>query len=381
MVTNNTKIHFENLDALRFLAFFAVFFSHVFSYYSYSFSNKYIELFHRHFFINGNLGVNFFFVLSGFLISWLLFLEKDKYHKIDIKAFYMRRILRIWPVYFMVVLIGFITPICFNFSSLSQPNFHVASTINQLPYYLCFLGNFDLIINGPTNFILSVLWSVSVEEQFYLLWPLLFYFLKHKNIRNVCLILIISSFIYRYFNSDVKSYLSSLSVMSDLAIGGLVAYLCIYNQKFKTWISTISQTKIYIVYIILIVYIPLHGFSHIFGNTFFSYYYPFESIIFSVLFAFIIIEQNFSKNSFFKFGRMNFLNNYGKISYGLYSFHMLMFPIAFYITDFVVIIKNDFIEYCIRILISLLFTMIFSKLSFEYFESFFLKFKNKFSKN
>lgn len=374
------KPNFVNLDALRFFAFLAVFLSHCISYYSYSFPNKYLELLHKHFFINGNLGVNFFFVLSGFLISWLLFIEKEKYGKLDVKAFYVRRILRIWPVYFVVVFIGFLAAAFLNFSSFSQPFFHITSNPHQLPYYLLFLGNFDLIVNGPTNFILSVLWSVSIEEQFYLLWPVFFYFLSPKNIRSVCILVILTSFTYRYFNSDVKSYLSSISVMSDLAIGSLSAYLCLYNLNFINWISNVSKTKILLAYLVLIIFIPLRGFSHIFGDSFFSIYYPFESIIFSILFAFIIIEQNFSKNSYYKFGNLSLFSKFGKISYGLYSYHMLMFPIAFYFTKSIGFTDNQFYEYILRILISLSFTIIISKLSYFYFESYFLKFKSRFSK-
>lgn len=375
------KPNFINLDSLRFFAFLAVFFSHCISYFSYSFPNKYLELLHKHFFINGNLGVNFFFVLSGFLISWLLFIEKEKTGTLDIKAFYMRRILRIWPVYFVVVLIGFLAAAFLNFSSFSQSFFHLTSGIDQIFYYLFFLGNFDLIVNGPTNFILSVLWSVSIEEQFYLVWPIFFYFLSQKNLRNLCLFLIFASFIFRYFNSDVKSYLSSFSVMSDLAIGSLIAYLCLYNQQFISWISNISKNKIIFFYSVLILFIPLHGFSHVFGNLFFSFYYPFEAIMFSFLFAFVIVEQNFSKNSFCKFGNFLLLSKYGKISYGLYSYHMLLFPIAFYFTESAVFTNNLFGQYILRILISLSFTMLISKLSYLYFESYFLKFKSKFSKN
>ncbi|MBL7910345.1 MAG: acyltransferase [Bacteroidia bacterium] len=381
MTRSFEKPNFLNLDALRFFAFLAVFLSHCISYFSYSFPNKYLELLHKHFFINGNLGVNFFFVLSGFLISWLLFIEKEKTGKLDIKAFYMRRILRIWPVYFIVVLIGFSAAAFFNFSSFSQPFFHLTSRINQLFYYVFFLGNFDLIINGPTNFILSVLWSVSIEEQFYLVWPIFFYFLSPKKIRNLCIFLILTSFVYRYFNSDIKSYLSSFSVMSDLAIGGFTAYICLYNQKFIDWISNISKKQIFFIYSALILFVPLHGFSHVFGNQFFSIYYPFEAIIFSFLFAFIIVEQNFGKNSYYKFGNLSLFSKFGKISYGLYSYHMLMFPIAYYCTKSVFFTDNQFFQYLLRILISLSFTIILSKLSYLYFESYFLKFKTRFSKN
>jgi peptidoglycan/LPS O-acetylase OafA/YrhL len=86
-----SAVYFENLDALRFFAFFAVFLQHIFKNSSH-FDNEPIS----RCFMNGNLGVNFFFVLSGFLITYLLLKEKEQAGKIAIGSFYMRRALRIW---------------------------------------------------------------------------------------------------------------------------------------------------------------------------------------------------------------------------------------------------------------------------------------------
>jgi peptidoglycan/LPS O-acetylase OafA/YrhL len=377
---SNGKPNFVNLDALRFFAFLAVFLSHCFSYFAYTFPNKYLELLHRHFFINGNLGVNFFFVLSGFLISWLLFLEKEKNGKIDIKAFYMRRILRIWPVYFSVVAIGFLIPIFTRLTFLSQSNFHITSKFDQLPWYLFFLGNFDISCNGSTNFITSVLWSVSVEEQFYLVWPIVFLFLSKKNIRNFSFLVIVSSFVYRVCSSNWLSYYSTPYVMSDLAIGSLVAYYCMYNTRVITIISDLPKKIIIFIYSLFILYIPLHGFSHIFGERVFEIYHPFESLLFSFFFSFIIVEQNFCKNSFFKFGTIKSFSNLGKISYGLYSYHAIMLLLAYIITDLPFLKEVPLIHYTIRIIISLFLTIFFCKLSYKYFEKPFLKIKQKFSK-
>lgn len=377
---NVQKPNFVNLNALRFFAFFAVLLSHAYSYYAYHFPNKYMEILHRHFFINGNLGVNFFFVLSGFLISWLLFIEKEKSGKIDVKAFYLRRIFRIWPVYYLVVFIGFMMPLITDFHFMSQPYFHITTSIKQLPWYLFFLGNFDIIVNGASNFILSVLWSVSVEEQFYLVWPIVFMLLSKKHVRNFCFLVICISFIYRVKNNtSLVAYYSTLSAMSDLAIGSLAAYYCLYNKKFMEWITQLSRKKIVLIYVALMAYIPLHGFSHIFGELPFLVYHPFEPIFFSLLFALILLEQNFSVNSLFKFGRIKLFSEWGKISYGLYSYHAIMFPFVFILTD-ALFPQDSFVQYLVRIVFSLLLTIIFSKLSYKFFETPFLKIKQKYSR-
>ncbi|GIV43810.1 MAG: hypothetical protein KatS3mg035_0933 [Bacteroidia bacterium] len=107
------KIYFENLDGLRFLCFLSVFFFHSFhTDFDYIKTNYIYHFIKRDLFGNGNLGVNFFFVLSGFLITYLLIEEKKLNGKINILKFWIRRILRIWPLFYLCVIIGF-----FHFSN------------------------------------------------------------------------------------------------------------------------------------------------------------------------------------------------------------------------------------------------------------------------
>src|SRR6478672_8841464 len=103
------RVFFENLDGLRFFCVLSVFLFH--SFYS---ENKQITdhtLYHfvkSDLFGNGNLGVNFFFVLSGFLITFLLIEEKKLKGNINLPYFWIRRILRIWPLFFFCVFFGFV---------------------------------------------------------------------------------------------------------------------------------------------------------------------------------------------------------------------------------------------------------------------------------
>ena len=103
----------------------------------------------------GILGVRFFFVISGFLITWLLVGEREKTGSINLNHFYARRVLRIFPVnYVHLAVLGLLT-------AFRQP----ASA---------WLANFTYTTNFfPTGFPTSHLWSLAVEEQFYLLWPFL----------------------------------------------------------------------------------------------------------------------------------------------------------------------------------------------------------------
>ena len=102
------KIYFKNLDGLRAIAAMAVVFTHIVSWIpSEGYLNKYIGVLISFSSRGGKYGVTFFFILSGFLISYLLFHEQKINGKIRIGRFYMRRILRIWPLYYLTVIIGF----------------------------------------------------------------------------------------------------------------------------------------------------------------------------------------------------------------------------------------------------------------------------------
>ncbi|MES2514075.1 MAG: acyltransferase [Bacteroidota bacterium] len=374
MESRINKSYFENLDALRFFAFLSVFLAHCSSFFAYKFDNKYLELLHKHVFRNGNLGVGFFFVLSGFLITWLLFTEKDQNGRIHIGHFYMRRVLRIWPVYFIVVTVGFVIG-THDFELLNALQFNYSINIEQLKFYIFFLANYDLVLNGISSLLLSVLWSVAVEEQFYIVWPLIFLLAKKEFFPFICYLLIIISFVSRY---TLQTYYSTPEVMSDLAIGGLIAYYALYCPVFLDFFKTISKSKTAFVYLLFFMIAPLRGFSFVFGEKIYAIYYCFESILFSCIFGFIILEQNFSNQSFFKLGRIKVFGYLGKISFGLYAYHMLFFPVTFYFIGKSGMAENDFKSYLFKIIFSLLLTVAFSYLSFNFLEKKILYFKKYF---
>lgn len=337
-----------------------------------------LQAIHLHFFANGNLGVNFFFVLSGFLISWLLLAERDAHQKINVRAFYIRRILRIWPLYFLIVVVAFLFPFVSQQLTPHWEYFTNQMNAAELPWYIFFMGNFDIQFNGVKNIFLTVLWSVSIEEQFYLFWPLLVRSLKREHFKIACLAVILISFLYRCVFPSTISSISTLAIMSELAIGGLAGYYAMYDESFRTFFQNLSRQSIIFIYLLLSVYIPLHGMSHYFGERPYLLYYPFESILFSVFFAFIILEQNFSRYSLVKFGKVAVLTRLGKVSYGLYVYHMLSFPIAFFLANSLNLSIGDFGNYLLKIAWALALTISISLFSYKYFESYFLRFKKKF---
>jgi peptidoglycan/LPS O-acetylase OafA/YrhL len=143
-----TKTRFANLDGIRFLSILAVMWHH-----ARPNSVAGIEVLDR-----GFLGVDFFFVLSGFLITTLLLRERRRTGTIALRGFYLKRALRILPVYLFVV--GFVSAIYILAKGEGQ-------YLRVLPYYLLFLNNF-LTEHIP---MLEITWSLAVEEHFYAVWP------------------------------------------------------------------------------------------------------------------------------------------------------------------------------------------------------------------
>ncbi len=110
----------------------------------------------------GNFGVDLFFVLSAYLITELLVREKARRGSLDVKAFYVRRILRIWPLYFFFIGVACMLQV------------FMAGQVFGWQYVLAFLllgGNWICALHGLPASVALPLWSVSIEEQFYLLWP------------------------------------------------------------------------------------------------------------------------------------------------------------------------------------------------------------------
>jgi peptidoglycan/LPS O-acetylase OafA/YrhL len=308
------KIYFVNLDGLRFYAFLAVFFAHSFwAEYDYINKNKYFALL-KIVAYKGVLGVNFFFVLSGFLITYLLLQERFATGKIDILAFYMRRILKIWPLYYLIVLIGFFV-VPFTQSFLGQPTLEKGN----LWYYLFFIGNFDVL---PTSAVLGILWSITVEEQFYLIWPILFSAVPvrfYKYVFPIIIALAIPMQFITYSLGGSLMWSNPLLCMGDLAVGGWCAYGAYTSDRFRDVLNNLSKQRITGIYVI--------GFAFLFAmywlNSIGLIFKIFDRLILATFFAFIILEQNYSKNSFFKVSSFKTVSKLGLYTYSLYMTHFL----------------------------------------------------------
>jgi peptidoglycan/LPS O-acetylase OafA/YrhL len=120
---------------------------------------------------NGWVGVQLFFILSGFLITTLLLREEARFGRVDLRAFWVRRALRIWPLYYLTVAVTFFLLPALD-GRMRSPG-HWQMVRQHLPWFMAFLGNWSMIRLGPVgDDAISILWSVCVEEQFYILCPL-----------------------------------------------------------------------------------------------------------------------------------------------------------------------------------------------------------------
>lgn len=159
---NEKAIHLPGLNGLRSVAALSVLVCHIF----------YMDIGERYLlhWPIAHYAVTMFYVISGFLITFLLLKEREKNQTISIKKFYFRRILRIWPIYYVYMFIAAIVMFLYGKADV----FFIPST-------LCFLvmaGNFHYFFVDPDLHLVGHLWSIGVEEQFYLFWPWMFMFFK-----------------------------------------------------------------------------------------------------------------------------------------------------------------------------------------------------------
>lgn len=357
---------FDNLDSIRTIAFLSTFMAHGFYSESPEILNhevfkgviKFNELF--------SFGVPIFFVLSGFLITYLMFREVEKNNRFSIKNFYIRRILRIWPVYYLVLVIGFIIfPIVR--SALIGPEY--PETANPW-YYTFFLSNIDQIQAStlPFGIGLGPTWSVSVEEQFYLIWPLIFVLLPKKNfLWGILLIITSSIFLSSFFELSNKNLIYCISY---LGIGALAAYIAYHYEGFVRKITNISVFTLLPVFLLLLL-------------TIYTSLYIYSSFLFipiiAILISYIILQQCYGTKGALK--KIPLLERMGKYTYGLYLYHVICNFVVY--TLFVTILKFDesiWMAVVFRPIISLILSAIVSIFSYRYMESYFLRLKEHFSK-
>lgn len=375
---SHDKLYFKNLDSIRFIAALMVFLQHAVSP-SYQYLPIKNTIWEKllNTISSGGTGVSIFFVMSGFLITYLLVSEYEINKRISIKKFYLRRILRIWPLYFLVVGFSFLVyPFLKSLMGIDT------SLGSNFIYHLTFLSNFDVIniqknCFGSDAVSQNITWSVSIEEQFYLFWPLLFVFLPKRLWVCSILFIIAGSLFFRvvYHNDGIVLYFHTFSVLLDLGIGGLMAYLIKENGKLKLFLENVST----LTHLILFVF----SFCLVFWNNeifAFKYGLAIGRLFVSFSFALIISAQAMTKSeSILNLRNLSFADKWGKYTYSIYLIH----PIAIVLIDVLVRLlhfsKTNFINLFSIGIICFILTLFLSKISYKYYESRFLSLKDKFT--
>ena len=357
------RFYRPELDCLRFFAFLAVFVHH-----SFSGDATYYTAHHIPFGVliasavsAGRFGVDLFFLLSAFLITELLLREQERFGKVDLGSFYARRILRIWPLYFLGILIAVVLPWID-----SQQYFPV----RYGAAFVFMLGNWIGILGLPVHSVMWSLWSVSFEEQFYLLWPA---FISRARRETVLLIAAATLFLAatigrqvllvhaRALHSELAIFTCSVTRLDPIALGIATAVLL---RRRQPSFGVISRAVLLVAGLALWM---AAGYDYKLSRGFMLLGYPAVT-----LGAWFIFLSNFG----FPFAP-RILRYLGKISYGLYVFHLLALYWAFKLFGGQLHTLRRFVLFWI---LSLSLTLAMAALSYRFFESPFLRLKERFAR-
>jgi len=358
------KNRLPGLNGLRAIAASFVLFSHVYQIAGIEGDARAKAFYWHHNLLGGNM-VNLFFVISGFIITHILFQEKNRTGTISLRHFYLKRILRIWPIYFGIILLVFLIGYFTNwYDGYSKLNLAGALMLGF------FVMNFQLFIPGTRISVLPHYWSLSIEEQFYFLWPAFFKYLKGKRSLYFPIIVVLGVIaarglvvvLYRFWPSqlllDILETLS-LSKFGSISLGVIAAGLLHYGHPllryiYKPGLQLVSWV-VFLLTIVLDFKIP---------------YIHYE--LTAVMFAVVVLNVTTNPSSLLKMEN-RFLDSTGMISYGLYMFHWPLIPLI------ILVVKQTgcwtFMQQTYQIpmvLISFALTWGVAWISYRYFESYFL---------
>lgn len=348
-----------NLNPLRFILALLVMLVHIPEFFRNRGLPTYNDgiIFHR-----GREAVYVFFVLSGFLIIRLLYREAVQKGSINLRSFYIRRILRIYPLYFLILITGFLY---YNvvLSFMGIPYEVDYDFTNALLMFIFFLPNVASTLYQPGG-VLEILWSIGIEEQFYLLIPPMLAFLKKEFF--IKFIIILTLVYFAIFASDLFPFLRKFDFLYFyFSTGGLLAVL---HERYDLGNKMHKYLKV-VILATFILYFCTDIFKGMDANV-----YHFVSML---LFSITIMTLGYTPVINIQNKQLNYL---GKISYGIYMFHpIVMQLIGYFILKLVA--KVDVSDITIILLsYGLVFgvTFIVSHFSYQYFEKPFLNLKNKF---
>jgi len=345
--------YFGSLDGLRCIAIIGVVWHH-------TCANLFSLLVaHR-----GNVGVRVFFVISGFLISTLFLREKEKSGTISLKRFYMRRVLRIMPLYYATLLVYVVLIVIFKQGDVAERR----EFVRNLPFFLTYTtnwfvnGNFD----GRVAFYLS--WALATEWQFYAVWPLIEKYTKVIQPITVAVVVLVLSEALRQglFDSWVASgtvlYIIIAKIPSSIYLGVILGYLLHAKRGFDVvyrllgwrFCSPVAMTLLF-----GILCMPKLNSLLL-------------SCVIMVLVGSCVAREDHFLSPLLK---MRIVRHIGVVSYGIYLLHMLVFNVVKLLSG-KFNIQHDLLNFIGTMAVATLV----ATLSHRYFEGFFLRWKDRFTR-
>lgn len=300
------KSYYPSLNGWRAIAIILVVLGHAKATTAqYSFYHNFAENF-----IYQNLGVRIFFVLSGFLITSLLIKEYIKTTSINIKNFFIKRTLRIFPALYIYLLCVLIV------SKIIKVDLNLDNFLGPILY----LNNFNLFqgtwLTGHT-------WSLAVEEQYYLIWPIIFSKLL-KNIWSICIIIILSMPILKvfwYYNPELKNvtlepFLSNADAIFMGSLFSILSFKGFFTSRQPLWYNGI----LFVISIVIIEMIYFFSSRGLYAPILL----PFGHLLNNILIIFMIISTLINNKSIiYQFLNSKYIVHLGIISYSLYLWQQL----------------------------------------------------------
>ena len=308
-----------------------------------------------------------FFVLSGFLITWLLVKEKEKQGKINVRNFYMRRILRTWPLYYAVLMIGILLLFFMPGQIYQGVKHNLLITALAYGFLIPNIASFF----GYAPDLISVLWSVGAEEQFYAFWPMLVNNAKKllDRIAGFLLIYLALKYLLTWLQIPYKAQsLMSYMPFDCMAIGGIAA--CLYHSNSKALqvvYHPAMQVLAWAFLLVSVFYRPVHVPLAGMLNT----------DIHAIIYAILILNVSTNKKTLVRLEN-KVLNFLGKVSYGIYGYHFIvLFLLSLWLKNTLPNLSNT-AAHAIMFTGVISSTIFIAWLSHRYFEAWFIKRKVQF---